>query len=187
MLKLINFEFYRTPEGAIMAKEANKPVFEYKLEHKWLTREVFNHIKDFYTKAFDALCSLYSKSNFHNDLFEYRVVHRFLRCNFGNYDRINDIDQFGEIHMENVDCPLAGECKQYNVVCNPQLNRKLTATERQVMGLIYKQLSVDEIADTLFISPETVKKHISNSLKRLKLKNQKEFFKYAAINNLFNK
>lgn len=89
--------------------------------------------------------------------------------------------------MENVDCPLAGECKQYNVVCNPQLNRKLTATERQVMGLIYKQLSVDEIADTLFISPETVKKHISNSLKRLKLKNQKEFFKYAAINNLFNK
>jgi DNA-binding CsgD family transcriptional regulator len=50
------------------------------------------------------------------------------------------------------------------------------------------RLSNQEIADTLFISPETVKRHLYNIYKKLSVKNRREASaKIAALNILTRK
>lgn len=49
---------------------------------------------------------------------------------------------------------------------------KLTRREYEVLQLLAKGMTRDEIADKLFISDETVKMHIKNSYKKIKAKNR---------------
>ena len=49
---------------------------------------------------------------------------------------------------------------------------KLTKREQEVLVLLGKGLTRDEIAAKLYISSETVKMHIKNSYKKLKAKNK---------------
>jgi len=49
---------------------------------------------------------------------------------------------------------------------------KLTARENEVLSLLAKGMSREEIATKLFVSPETVKMHIKNIYKKLKAKNK---------------
>ncbi len=51
---------------------------------------------------------------------------------------------------------------------------KLTRRERQVAELIAKDLSNREIAEELYISEATVKKHVSNIFEKLEIKSRKE-------------
>ena len=48
----------------------------------------------------------------------------------------------------------------------------LTARENEVLSLLAKGMSREEIATKLFVSPETVKMHIKNIYKKLKAKNK---------------
>lgn len=51
---------------------------------------------------------------------------------------------------------------------------KLTRRERQVAELIAKDLSNREIAEELYISEATVKKHVSNIFEKLEIESRKE-------------
>ena len=51
---------------------------------------------------------------------------------------------------------------------------QLSAREQQVLDLIAKGMTNDAIADALFISPRTVKFHVSSILSKLKVKNRTE-------------
>lgn len=55
----------------------------------------------------------------------------------------------------------------------------LTNRELEVLALIAKGLSHKEVAEKLFVSPETVRKHLSNIYTKLNVNN-----KVAAINKL---
>ena len=57
--------------------------------------------------------------------------------------------------------------------------RFLTARERRVLKLVAKAQTNKEIAATLGISPSTVKRHIENILKKLRLKNRVQAAVYA--------
>jgi DNA-binding NarL/FixJ family response regulator len=48
----------------------------------------------------------------------------------------------------------------------------LTAREKEILELVLRGLSRGEIAKTLFVSPETVKKHVSNAYKKLEASNK---------------
>ena len=50
----------------------------------------------------------------------------------------------------------------------------LTKREKEVLALVAKGLTRHEIANKLFISSETVKKHSQNIYKKLKAKNKIE-------------
>lgn len=50
----------------------------------------------------------------------------------------------------------------------------LTRRERQIAGLIKKGLSNREIAEELYISETTVKKHVSNIFEKLKISSRKD-------------
>ncbi len=48
----------------------------------------------------------------------------------------------------------------------PQINR-LTAREREVLALLAQGLGTDEVADSLIVSPATVRNHVQNVLSKL--------------------
>ena len=56
----------------------------------------------------------------------------------------------------------------------------LTGREKEIIGLVAKGSTNKEIADELFISEETVKKHLQNIFKKLNAKNKiQALFKLA--------
>ena len=58
---------------------------------------------------------------------------------------------------------------------------KLTGKEREVLALVSKGYSNKQIAETLFVSLDTVKKHLYNSYKKLGAKNKIEALKKAGV------
>ena len=58
-------------------------------------------------------------------------------------------------------------------------NALLSKREMEVMGLVAEGLNHKEVAERLFISPETVRRHLGNIYAKLKVNN-----KVAAINKL---
>lgn len=183
-----NIEFYRTPGGEVMLKEAGKPVEMYELRRRDITRDMFTHIMEFYPKAFKALAEAYSSGfAFNRDVFEFKCVHRFIRCNFGEYDRIEDIDNLGNFSFEDVKCPMAGECKYHRIICNPEFETSLTDRELEVMKLYFYRNRPENIADKLCISIETVKTHKRNALTKLRMHSMEDFMVYAASNKIFDK
>lgn len=64
---------------------------------------------------------------------------------------------------------------------------KLTDRELEILELITKGKSYPQIADTLFISYETVKKHAKNILKKLQVENKVSATRLALENRWFGK
>lgn len=165
-----NIEFYNTPEGEICVKPLNEAMFILKESNTDLISDLLVTIQELYPTAFAALAELYSKSELNRNYYHYKIVHRFIRCNLGEYDALSmDIGSTGTFRMEDVRCPLRGECPFEGIICRPTLDRKLSEREQQVANLLGKGHSAEDIGQALHISPYTVKRHIANIKTRLKL------------------
>ena len=168
---LERIEFYNCPDGSVNIKPFGLPMFVYDESCKKITQEMIVLIRDLYPAAFTALAELYSKSERNKDFFEFRIVHRFIRCNFGEYDALSyDINSVGEFNMEDVRCPLRGECLFEGLICRSPMNTELSPRESEVAHLLAKGYSRQEVADELEISIYTVTRHITNIKARLHLK-----------------
>lgn len=165
---LSRIEFYTCPDGSVNMKPGSSPVCSYDISCKEVTQEMLVYIKDIYPGAFKALSDLYSRSEKNKDFFEFKMVHRFIRCNFGEYDALSmDISAEGNFNFEHVSCPLRGECIHEGVICMPKKSTKLSAREEEVARLLGQGLDRVQIADELCISPFTVSRHIANIKSRL--------------------
>ena len=156
MTTIRNIEFFTDPYGNVMVSDANG-VRSYTAEDNELTSALFIRIEEEYPEAFKALTELYRKSMPNAPYFRYRVCHRFIRCNFSIFDRKADIDNGGNFLLEEVQCPMRGECLYDGIICNARHNTNLTQRQQEVMKLYCEGLSYQEIGEALFISPETVK------------------------------
>ena len=166
-----NIEFYKTPEGVVMYKPLGKPVQELTINSREVISEMLDLIRTRYPEAFKALAKLYTVNEPNRLLYEFNIVSRFCRCNFGEYDTLSpDIDADGFFHFEEVGCPLHGECRYEGVICKPKLDTSLTPRELQVIELISKGKQAQEIADELFISAKTVCRHRENIKAKLGIK-----------------
>lgn len=164
-------EFYNTPDGSVMYKPVGEAVRELHQEDREMVGWMMSVIRDRYPQAFARLSELYSKSEPCRELFEWKIVSRFVRCNFGEYDmNTTDIDANGFFRFEEVRCPLRGECIHEGCICKPVLDTKLSAREMEVLKLIAQGMDSDEIAEELFISPFTVCRHRDNIKAKLRLK-----------------
>lgn len=179
-----NYEFYTTPEGDVMIREDNNLRELVETDREFIS-EFLQVLKEFYTEAFNALCSEYVSSKINRNYYEFLIVRRFVKCNFGEYDNQLDVAENGQFHFEFVGCPLRGECKYDRCICKPKFNTSLSPRETEVMKMIYQKYSIEEIAERLFISIETVKNHKKNALRRLNLKTTTDFIDYAHRNNMF--
>lgn len=166
-----SIEFYNTPEGDVMYKPIGKPVQELTPESRDIIEEMLDVIKNRYPQAIKALCELYTASEMNRKVYEFNIVSRFCRCNFGEYDaHTPDIDADGFFHFEEVKCPLRGECRMEGAICKPKLDSKLTDRELQIIELISKGFRAREIADRLYISVKTVQRHRENIKAKLQMR-----------------
>lgn len=166
-----SIEFYNTPEGVVMYKPLNGPVQELSIKSREIVTEMMGLIRVRYPEAFKALSALYSVNELNRYLYEFNIVSRFCRCNFGEYDAMSpDVDADGFFHFEEVGCPLRGECRMEGVICKPKLDTKLTPRELQILELISRGKQAQEIADELFVSAKTVCRHRENIKAKLSIK-----------------
>ena len=143
-------EFYNTPDGSVCCKPEGKPMFILDESCRPLIEEMIVTIKELYPDAFKALSELYSTSERNRSFYEYRIVHRFIRCNFGEYDALHaDVDAMGGLHIEEVKCPMRGECRLEGCVCRPRLQSTLSPREREVALLLGKGYDKLEVANEL--------------------------------------
>lgn len=164
-------EFYNTPEGEVMYKQHGKPVQVLTIGSREIISELLEIIRTRYPSAFKALSELYTVNEPNRLLYEFNIVSRFCRCNFGEYDaHTPDVDSDGFFHFEEVSCPLRGECRMEGLICKPRLNNQLTDRELQVVELISKGYKAQEIADKLFISAKTVCRHRENIKAKLQIR-----------------
>lgn len=163
----------------------NKLITEQETE---LVGMILQKIMTLYPNAYKALAEEYKRSASNVPYYQYLMVRRFCKCNFGTLDNTKrDIDIQGNFNFECVSCPLRGECINEGVICNPKLNTKLSDAEMRVMKLLYEGNSPSDIASILYLSPDTVKSHYKTSYKKLGIRNGlTEFVKYASTHNLFD-
>ncbi len=140
-----------------------------------------------YPEAYGALEKEYSRSSANIPYYQYLIVRRFCKCNFGKLDcKRMDIEADGTFNFDKLDCPLRGECHLEGVVCSPKFNARLSTQELRVMRLVYEGREKEEISRELFISPHTVKNHIKAVYTKLGIHDKATFLRYAAKNRLFD-
>lgn len=117
--------------------------------------------------------------------FEYRMVDRFIRCNFGEADFLYpDVDN-GMFHFEEVKCPLRGICKDENLICKPKIQVPVGREEGRAAMLYSKGLTAWEIAAVMKKSVSTIKNQLDNVRKRLHLDRTRDLIKIFSIYTLW--
>lgn len=129
----------------------NKPVTD---KDTALVKDVLEHIRECYPEAYNALAECYRRSSQNIPYFQYLMVNRFCKCNFGELDNTSrDVNRQGWFNFERVRCPMRGECKHEGIICSPRFNSRMSDAEMRVMRLVYGGLANEDIADRLYLSP----------------------------------
>lgn len=179
-------EFRISPDGNVYFKEGNK-------EEKRLTRfekvvclEVADIIESRFPGAWARLRSLYpekGKTSAEKDKQFFKIIDRFIRCNFGEHDLLTPDIEHKILHFEEVRCPLRGGlCPDENIICKPQSLVRLSPAEKEVAILYLYGYTFDEIAKELKKAPSTVKVQLHNIKNKLSVKNCREIIKVMRYN-----
>lgn len=178
-------EFYTTPEGEITIREQGCAERNLKESDIDFIQRFLEVLEEFYPEAYNELRETYARYDGNRIFRDFLAVRRFIKCNFGLYDNMVDIDENWNFHFEFVGCPLRGECKGFNVICNPKFNSKLSDRQLEIMRLCYEGVPDKDIADRMFLSTHTVINHRRNSFRKLGVHSMAEFNRYAADKGLF--
>lgn len=179
-------EFYTAPNNEVMIQDESGTHQLSQGDSDFLEK-MEGIIHEFYPDADKALGENYKPSRSNPSYYRFLKVRRFIKCNFGQYDNVMDIDHLGRMNFEFVPCPLRGECKYDGIICNPKFNSSLSQREMEVMQMAYEGCNDDDIASTLFISLNTVNNHRKNSFKKLNIHSMADFIRYAKDKNLFKR
>lgn len=186
MKTLHNTEFYLF-EREVHYRDANGEHHTFTEDDRGVISTIYDTIKECYTKAFKALLKEYSRFSWSITKMQFQIAGRFIRCNFGRIDNVNDIDRNGRLNTEHVDCPLRGVCHLEGIVCHPELDTNLGRCTHEVLGLVFQGYSDAEIAEKLGKSPETVRNQKIRGYYKLGVNNKADFIDLAHKNNLFRK
>lgn len=113
-------------------------------------------------------------------------VKQWMLCRFGGIDDTPDINEFDQIQeAEYVPCSKRGLCPYEGKGCctiEVHKGEYLSKAELAVVKLSF--LPDKLIADSLYISTQTVKNHITNSRKKVGLKSKLELVHWATIKGI---
>ena len=98
-----------------------------------LLRSLSDCIATFYPQAFSALNDEYKACAANRSYQRFRIVCRFIKCNFCALDSVPDFDSNLHATFEHVNCPLRGECRYDGVICRPEFATRLSAAELRVL------------------------------------------------------
>ena len=177
-------EFY-TPSGEVTIKEQGQPERQLKESDTDFIQSFLEILEEFYPEAYAKLRKYYARYDGNKCYRDFLAVRRFIKCNFGLYDNMIDVDENWNFKFEFVGCPLRGECDGFKKICEPKFNSTLSDSQLRVMELCYYGKKDEEIAEALFISSHTVKNHRKNVFRKLSIHSMAEFMRYANEKNLF--
>ena len=164
----------------------NVRITEHSIE---IVDKLFDMICNNYKDAYESLKDLYGNSHPNLPYYKYRVVSRFIRCNFSRLDTTyRDIENYAgniRMNMEKIECPLRGECKYDGRICMSAFDSRMTEIELKVAKLFFEGKRKEEIAKEVILSPETINNHIRRIYKKLGVHSEAEFVKYVAAHKLF--
>ena len=126
------------------------------------------------------ILSMYGDENFMNEFTRMGVLAYVLK-NAGKFELLDAIDHVlkGEIYISK-----ALRNKEENIEDDFVKSLSLTKREKEIISLLAKEKSSQEIADALFISIYTVNTHRKNILHKLGIKNTAGLVKFASDNQL---
>ena len=145
---------------------------------------MLGQMQQFFPTAMQRLREWAEDSVPNKRFFEYRMVDRFIRCNFGEADFLYSDIENGMFHFEEVKCPLRGICKDENVICKPKFKMPVSKEEGRAAALYSKGMTANEIAKVLGKGVKTVKNQLSNASKRLGLNGTRDLIKVFSIYNI---
>lgn len=184
MTKLSNIEFFRF-EKEVWFRDDQGNNLRLSQDRSEVLSAVCETIESVYPRAHEALLKEYRVFNYDLRKQRFKIVDRFIRCNFGSIDHKKDIDARGHFNFEHVECPLRGICAVEGVVCAPQINTDLGKCEYEVLELWFRHYSQAEIAEKLIKSEETVHNQIFRGYRKLNVSNKAEFVDLAHRIKLF--
>lgn len=180
-----NVELYTTPEGDVMYKPLNEAVKKLEITDRDFIQWYLNRIGERFPKAFQRLSETYSKHERNRLFYEFKMASRFARCNHGEYDQhLFDIDKTGCFQLEQVKCPMRGECLDEGIICCPEENNILSDREIEIFRLISEGYETNDIASQLFISPFTVNRHRENIKSKIGVHSVAQMILYWNSHNL---
>ena len=100
-----------------------------------------------------------------------------VRCLFANLDGIPDFTNNGVLTPEYVDCPNRGKCKWEGIGCLARMPCRFGLSEREQEIADLADLTNDQIADRLYLSPFTVSTHLQNIQRKVGVRNKKQLIK----------
>ena len=183
-MNMNNLEFYIFEDELwAMSDEGNEKVTEGNTD---IVNSILKKVSEYYPEAYEALQEAYKKSSLYVPHYQFLMANRFCKCNFGELDSQKiDVDSKGVFNFERVRCPLRGECKYENIICNPKFSSRLSDAEYRVMKLVYDGDTNEVIAEKLYRSVETIKSQVQSSYRKLGVNSRSELIRDAQSNNLF--
>jgi DNA-binding CsgD family transcriptional regulator len=109
------------------------------------------------------------------------MLTQYIKCNFGNFDCIPDLDEEGTIYPECWNCGRRGNCPGEGKICGriQGKNAMLTRQETQIFFLLIDGKLDKEIADHFHSSLSTIKTQLSDIREKLGVNNRIEIMNYA--------
>lgn len=183
-----NCEFYASPDGDVIIEPqagVRLTLTEGGSESRAFIEEMMERLVTYYPEAWNRLKELYGRYANNRWHYEFLIVSRFIRCNFGEYDyQTMDIDECGRLRFEGVRCPIRCECPHRGVICSPKFNNRLSAREKEVLALIVQHLDKETIGEALHISPHTVSNHVRHIYEKTGKRSEAELVEYWLYNNI---
>lgn len=111
--------------------------------------------------------------------YEFLIVRQFIKCMMGKNDALTlDIDEFGEFHYEQVDCPASCHCKGAGLLCKGKNSSLLSKSEQVVVYLKSLGNTEKQVAYLMGRSPHTVHEHMNRSRRKLQVHSDTEVIRY---------
>lgn len=156
-IDLNSIEFYQDPQGEMVVNPENNKAFTLTVKDREFIIATTILLENDYPEAWKG-CREWNKKSKANALYyDFLCVRRFLKCNWAKFDGTLDIDTSGQTHFEWVECPLRGECKYENIICNPKFNSSLTRNDINLLRMIaVDNLTAEQIAIRVARSVNTI-------------------------------
>lgn len=175
----MRIEFFLSPDGNIFLDEYGTPdIRKFTIREKDVIEYTISLIKRQFPEALIALEKEYERFQPNALNYRFKIVHRFIRCNFGKFDGLHYDIEDGVLHVEDVSCPLkfGKDCPLKNIICNPT-PLGLSPREKEVVKMSTKGKTYDEISEELGITHSTIKNVIQNVKKKLHLSSSRDITK----------
>lgn len=138
-------------------------------------------ILDKYIDTKVMILSMYGDENFMNEFIRMGVIAYVLK-NAGKHELLEAIE-----HVIKGELYISKDLRSKQEVIEDDFVKSLSLTkrEKEIISLLAREKSSQEIADALFISIYTVNTHRKNILHKLGIKNTAGLVKFASDNQLF--